>query len=77
MNVSKPPDVMVQTLFVMDENTGVKPELALAIIVGVVPKFCEPGFAKVMVCDAFGVTAADAVDAEPEPAAFRAVTVNV
>jgi hypothetical protein len=30
-----------------------------------------------MVCGALGVTAADAVDAEPEPAEFLAVTVNV
>jgi hypothetical protein len=52
-------------------------ELAVAVRVGVVPKVCAPGLAKVMVCAAFGVTAVDAVDAEPEPAEFLAVTVKV
>jgi hypothetical protein len=69
--------VIVQTPVVVDVNVGVRPEEAVAVKVGVVPKVCAPGGLKVMVCGALGVTAEDAVDAEPEPAEFLAVTVKV
>jgi hypothetical protein len=42
-----------------------------------VPKFCAPGFAKLIVCEAFDVTLFDAAEATPVPAEFMAVTVNV
>ena len=76
-NVNAPPEVIVQTPVVVDVNVGVRPEEAVAVKVGVVPKVCAPGGLKVMVCGALGVTAEDAVDAEPEPAEFLAVTVKV
>ena len=49
----------------------------MALSVGVVPKFCAPGLAKVMVWLALGVTEFDAVEAGPVPAELVAVTVNV
>ncbi|WP_211209726.1 hypothetical protein, partial [Uliginosibacterium gangwonense] len=53
------------------------PEPEVAVNVGVVPKFCAPGLAKVMVCDVLGVTLFEAAEAEPVPALFVAVTVKV
>ena len=50
--------------------------VALAVSVGVVPKVCVPGFAKVIVCGAFGVTELDAAEAAPV-LPLLAVTVNV
>jgi len=47
--VSAPPLVIVQTPVVEDENVGVSPDDAVAVNVGVVPKFWEPGLAKVIV----------------------------
>ena len=76
-NVNAPPEVIVQTPVVVDVNVGVRPEEAVAVKVGVVPKVCAPRGLKVMVCGALGVTAEDAVDAEPGPAEFLAVTVKV
>ena len=76
-NVSAPPEVIVHTPVVDELNVTVKLESAVAVNVGVVPKFCAPGLAKVMVCAAFGVTALEAVEAEPVPAEFVAVTVKV
>ena len=46
---------MVHTPGVEDVNTGVNPESEVAVSVGVVPKFCAPGVAKVIVCAAAGV----------------------
>ena len=51
-NVSVPPDVIVQTPVVEDVKETVKLDVLLALSVGVVPKFCAPGGAKVMVCGA-------------------------
>jgi hypothetical protein len=67
IKVSAPPLVMVQTLVVEDVNVGVKPESAVAVSVGAVPKFCAPGLGKVMVCDAAGVIELEAAEAEPVP----------
>jgi hypothetical protein len=46
---SKPPVVIVQTPVVEDVKVGVRLDVAVAVRVGVVPKFCEPGLVKVMV----------------------------
>jgi ethanolamine utilization microcompartment shell protein EutS len=54
-----------------------KPELAVAVKVGVDPNACAPGLGKLIVWLAFGVTALEAADICPVPAAFVAVTVNV
>ena len=51
-NVSTPPDVMVQTPVVDDVKLIGNTESADAVSVGVVPKFCDPGLANVMVCAA-------------------------
>ena len=75
--VSAPPVVMVHTPGVEDVNTGVNPESEVAVSVGVVPKFCAPGLAKVMVWLAAGVTLLDAAEAGPSPAELVAVTVKV
>ena len=75
--VSAPALVIVQTPVVLEEKLTARPELAVALKVGVVPKFCAPGFAKVIVWLALGVTLVDAAEAAPVPAEFVAVTVNV
>ena len=75
--VSVPPVVMVHTPVVAEVKLGVRLESAVAVSVGAVPKFCEPGLAKVMVCVALGVAALDAADALPVPAELVAVTVKV
>jgi hypothetical protein len=75
--VSAPTDVMVHTLVVDDVKVGVRPESDVAVSVGLVPKFCDPGFANVMVWPAFGVTELEALDAGPVPAELLAVTVKV
>ncbi len=67
----------VHTLVVALVKATLRPELAVALRVGVVPKFWLPGLLKVIVCVAFGVTAVDALDAVPVPATFVALTVNV
>ncbi|MNU98235.1 hypothetical protein D3C71_883400 [compost metagenome] len=72
-----PPVVIVHTPVVDEVNVGVSPESAVAVKVGVVPKFCVPGLLNVMSCAALGVTALDAVEAGPAPAALSAVTVKV
>ena len=76
-NVSAPPGVMLQMPGVEDAKLTVNPELAVAVSVGVVPKFCEPGLANENVCAARGVALFEAVDAGPVPALLDAVTVNV
>lgn len=75
--VSAPPVVMVHTPVVLEVKATVNPELAVAVSVGEVPKFCAPGLAKVMVWLAAGVTELEAADAAPVPALLVAVTVKV
>jgi hypothetical protein len=77
IKVSVPPLVIVQILVVRELNVGVSPEEAVAVNVGVVPKFCAPGLVKVIVWLAFGVTEFEALDGELVPALFVAVTVKV
>ena len=50
INVSAPPLVIVQTPVVEDVNDTANDEVEVAVKVGVVPKFCEPGLENVMVC---------------------------
>ncbi len=66
---------MVQTPGVREEKLTGSPEDAVAVSVGVVPKFCAPGLAKVIVCAALGVSTKGA-DSGPSPMAFRALTVT-
>ena len=68
---------MVQTPVVDEVNVTAKLEVDVALNVGVVPKFCDPGLANVMVCDALGVMELLAAEALPVPAKFVAVTVKV
>ena len=75
-NVSVPPLVMVHTLVVAELKVTVPPG-AVAVSVGVVPKFCVPGLANVMVWLPLGVTLFDAAEAAPVPTLFVAVTVKV
>lgn len=77
VKVNVPPEVMVQTPGVNDVKTTVRPDVAVAINVGVEPKFWEPGFVNVMVCVLEGVTEFDAAEGAPVPVPFVAVTVNV
>lgn len=76
-NVSAPPVVIVQIPVVTAVNVGVRPEEAVAVRVGVLPKVWAPGLLNVIVCIALGVTAAEATDAVLVPTAFVAVTVKV
>jgi hypothetical protein len=75
--VSAPPLVTAQTPVVVEENVTVSPEEAVAVKVGVVPKFCVPGLLNVIVCEACGVTEPEAAEAEPVPIEFVAVTLKV
>ena len=77
MKLRVPPLVMVHTAGVAELKLTGKPEEAVAVSVGVVPKFCAPGLPKVMVCGAAGVTALEAAEAGPVPATLLAVTVKV
>ena len=67
----------VQTLVVALVKATLRPELAVALRVGVVPKFWLPGLEKVIVCVAFGVTDVDAPELTLVPLLFVAFTVNV
>jgi hypothetical protein len=69
--------VIVQTPVVLEVKIGVRPDVAVAVNVGAVPKVCDPGLAKVMVWVANGVTEFDAADELLIPTAFVAVTVKV
>ena len=62
---------------VLEVKVTVRPEVELALSVGVVPKVWAPGLAKVIVCGAAGVILFDADEALPVPAEFVAVTVKV
>jgi len=75
--VNAPPEVTVQTPVVDELNVTGLSDVAVAVSVGVVPKFCAPGSAKVIVWLAFGVTALDTAEAGPVPAPLVAVTVKV
>ncbi len=75
--VNAPPEVIVQTPVVAEVNATARFDVAVAVKVGVVPKFCVPGLAKDIVWLAFGVTEFEAADAWPVPAPLVAVTVNV
>jgi hypothetical protein len=76
-NPSRPPLVIVHTAGVAELKLTGRLESALAVRVGVVPKFCAPGLVKVMTCGAAGVTALEAAEAGPVPATLLAVTVKV
>ena len=76
-NVSAPPLVIVHTLVVEEVNDTANDEVEVAVKMGVVPKFCAPGFANEMACDGLGATEFDAPDAELAPALLVAVTVKV
>ncbi len=76
--VRAPPEVTVQTEVVDEVKVTVRPVASVvAINVGVVPKFCAPGLAKVMVWFAAGVTELDEPDAGLVPAELSAVTLKV
>ena len=61
-----------------DDQVGVRlRDAAVAVNVGVVPRFCGPGLANVIVWVPFGVTAFDAADGAPVPAELAAVNVKV
>lgn len=75
--VSAPPLVMVHTLDVLLENATGRPELAVAPVVGDVPKFWAPGLMKLMLWLARGVTGNELPESAPVPAELVAVTVKV
>ncbi|MEL4438979.1 hypothetical protein AAEH88_07065, partial [Shewanella algae] len=68
---------MVHTPVVVELNTGVSPELAVAARVGVVPKLCAPGLLKLMVWFALGVTVLEGLEAGPVPAMLLALTIKL
>ena len=74
--VSVPPLVVVQTPVVVEANVTGRPELLVAVRVGVVPKFWVPGLLKVMVCGALGVACTELAEATLVPTALVAVTVK-
>src|SRR3569623_1441714 len=74
--VNAPLLAMVQTSVVLELKVGVSPESLVAVKIGVVPKFCAPGLAKVMAWVPLGVTLLDAADALPVPEQLVAVTVK-
>ncbi len=74
---SVPPLVMAQTLVVVEVKVTPRPDVEVAVRVGVVLKLCGPGLAKVMVCAALGVMEFDAEEAGPVPAELVAVTLKV
>ena len=61
--VKAPPEVTVQTPVVDELNVTGLSDVAVAVSVGVVPKFLAPGSVKVIVWLAFGVTEFEAADA--------------
>ena len=77
MKVRAPPLVIVATPGVEDVNVGVRPDVAVAVNVGEVPKFWSPGLANEIVWSPFGVTEFEAAEAEPVPTPLVAVTVKV
>jgi hypothetical protein len=71
-----PPDVIVHTPVVEEVKVTAALDVAVAVNVGLVPKACVPGSAKVIVWLATGVTALDTAEAGPVPAPLVAVTVK-
>ena len=74
---SVPPAVIAQTPGVPEVNDTGRPDVALAVSVGVLPKFFGPGLANVIVCGPCGVTLPEVIESEPVPTEFVAVTVKV
>ncbi|MCY1246564.1 hypothetical protein D9M72_598090 [compost metagenome] len=74
---SLPLPSIVQTPVVDEVNATANDESELAVSVGVVPKFCDPGLLKVMICGDAGVTGLLLADALPVPAELVAVTEKV
>lgn len=72
---SVPPAVVVQNAAVDDVKVTARAELALALSVGAKPLWI-PGFAKVIVCGALGVTPLENAEGFPAPAALVALTAN-
>ncbi len=78
-----PPLVIVHTLVVEELKVTLRPEVEVTpppqdAQVRAVPKLCEPGLAKVMVCGEAGITEVEAAEAAPVSAALLvAVTVKV
>jgi hypothetical protein len=68
---------MVQTPVVEELNVTVNVDDAVAASMGDEPKLWLPGFVKVMVWLALGVTALVAPEAAPAPTELVAVTVKV
>ena len=75
--VNVPPVVIAHTLPVLEVKLTDSAELAVAVNVGVVPKFWVPGILKVMVWLTLGVALLDATDAALVPTPLVAVTVKV
>ena len=47
-SVKAPPLVMVHTPVLAEVKAGLRPEVAVALKVGLLPKFCVPGLLKTM-----------------------------
>jgi len=62
-----PPAVTVQMFVVLEVNVTSKDEVEDALSEGVVPKFCAPGFAKVIVCAVFALFVSENVPDASEP----------
>ena len=75
--VSAPPVVMVHTPVVDEVKLTGSPDVELAVSVGVVPKFCAPGFVNVIVWLPLGITELDGPDGVLVPTPLVAVTVKV
>ena len=75
--VRVPPLVIVQTAGVDELKLTVNDESDVAVNVGLVPIFCAPGLAKVIVWLTLGITEFETPDAELVPMALVAVTVKV
>ena len=75
--VRAPPEVIVHTPVVDELKLTVKLEVAVALRVGVAPKFCGPGLVNVIVWLPVGVAEPEAPDALLVPMALVAVTVKV
>jgi len=77
VKLNRPSAVTAHTAGVDATKRSGSPESTEATSVGVVPKSCAPGLAKVMTCVTAGVTALEAADAGPGPTLLLAVTVKV
>ena len=75
--LNTPALVTVHTSVVDEVKLGAKPELALAVKVGLVPMLCAPGLLNVMVCEPIGVTLLEALELLLLPALLVAVTLKL